>query len=1261
MQLTKPQKQIWDMECFAGGAISVICTSLMRQGNAEESLLQEAANKLFLFNDALRTKIQMTDSEITQIVMPYNNQVFPVLQFSNAEEMDSYAEQYAQRALDIRGALCEISIVVMPDSYGLLVKIHHIIADAWTMALLATQFNMLMEGEIPPHASYQDYCSKQLASVNSKKELRDRRYFLDAVRTMGEPVYISNRQTKGHLARRLVRTIPGEDVERITAFATQCNCSVFSVFATALACYISRINNNAEKLCIGTTVLNRTSDSEMYTAGMFVNTVPVFMNVDADMAFQESLEWTEDALLSVFRHQRCNYVELLRQTQEEPLTEGRLFDVILNYMNASIAGTQQKTESKWYHNGIQNESLQIHIDDRQKSGILRITYDYQIAKFTDEDIEQLHNHLLNLLYAGINCPNTHCHALRMLSAAEEQKLRYEYNDTSVKYPINANATVFSLFEENAKKHAEDICMHVCGKNVKYSEMLFYSQVVDAAIREKIRAPKSVIAVIAERSAQMYYAIYGIIRGGNAYLPISPEDPKERIQYILENSGAAAVIVQEQFADLVEDATCINISQLMSAPHEQMPPIASSATPEDTAYIIYTSGSTGNPKGVKISHRSVINRILWMDGAYPLGSDGVILQKTVYTFDVSVWEIFWWGMCGGKMAVSKPGEHAIPARILEEVVMNKVTHLHFVPSVFNLFLRYLEKNRQETYKFASVKHVFLSGEVLEPEMVSRFHQLFDYPAKQLHNLYGPTECTVDVTYYDCTPADEIIPIGSPISNTQAYIVDQYLNLLPEEAMGELVVGGINVGQGYVNNQPLSQKCFVQNPFASGLLYKTGDLAYRRKDGEIIFCGRMDSQMKINGQRVELGEIEATIRSVPAVTAVTVDIYEHNDQKKLVAYYCSEEPVDELIDKACNHKLPHYMIPEWVRVDHIPLLPNGKLDRRAVEKVRGMVAINKTCEPPVDSQEKYICEIFQRVLQQPNVGRNSDFFALGGTSLSVISFLAESGFDDITPALFIQNATPAKLASLRRNRPLCNQYIQTIHQSTTGKKAYVLFPFAGGGAESYSHLVYSVKQINTDISVFFVPFLHNEVECEKAAEEIALLAPKYELYFYSHCVGSAVAMQIIQYLEGKHGIAIKQYIAAASVPLRAAWGINLWNYVPNRALARILRKAGASEFTIPKEQQERILKHFRADTDFAARFFACEPRKIQCPVFVLLAKGDLFTKYSRRIELRWKQYANNLAQVRWVDVDTHYFHAECSDLVAQEMIHTAQCSKADNERL
>ena len=632
----------------------------------------------------------------------------------------------------------------------------------------------------------------------------------------------------------------------------------------------------------------------------------------------------------------------------------------------------------------------------------------------------------------------------------------------------------------------------------------------------------------------------------------------------------------------------------------------------------------------------------MHDKYPLLNEDVILQKTPYTFDVSVWELFWWGISGGSLAVLNPGEHFLPAKILVEVHKSKVTHLHFVPSVFELFLNYLEIHKDECNKFDSVRYVFLSGEVLAVSLVQRFYKLFDYSKVTLHNLYGPTECAVDVTYYDCTPQDvDPVPIGKPIYNTQMYVVDKYMMPVPIGVTGELCIAGVNVGQGYLNNPELTAEKFINNPFGEGRLYKTGDLAYWREDGNIIFAGRKDSQIKLNGQRIELGEIETVISGVNGITSATVIVKKTNGKDILVAFYTGEELGIPYIKENCYAKLPRYMVPNtFIHLDELPLNQSGKMDRKALAQREIEIAGKYESDAPINKTEKFICDAFENILDVKKIGRNSDFFDVGGTSLSMISLLVEKGFENVTAAEFMRNPTPALLSSVIKAKQQSNlEYLEPLYISDKSERILILLPFAGGGAEAYSNLVGDIKKANKDVSIYFIRYLHSVNECGKAADEIAATLCDKDILIYSHCVGSAVALHILKKLESSN-VSVKQYFAGAGIPPRKPMVKNIWNMVPDRIIKAILFKAGANIKTLSDDSICDLLECFRKDTDFANIGFSQFNGKIKTPVSVIVSKKDMFTKNYRQAQKLWQRYAEEVTQVSYIDSKSHYFQSACS---------------------
>ncbi|MGN0447892.1 MAG: hypothetical protein ACI4GC_05020, partial [Acutalibacteraceae bacterium] len=479
------------------------------------------------------------------------------------------------------------------------------------------------------------------------------------------------------------------------------------------------------------------------------------------------------------------------------------------------------------------------------------------------------------------------------------------------------------------------------------------------------------------------------------------------------------------------------------------------------------------------------------------------------------------------------------------------------------------------------------------------------------------------------------------NTQIYIVDKFTNIQPIGVIGELCIAGINVGQGYLNNLDLTAEKFIDNPFGEGKLYKTGDLAYLREDGNIVYVGRNDFQVKIRGLRIELGEIEAVITTVDAVESVAVVINRSGANNTLAAFYTGKTDCTEEIKNICSNKLPKYMVPKAiVRLDKLPLNQSGKLDRKALAEKEIKVNEVKN-EAPINDTESLICKTFEKYLGEKNLDRNSDFFDNGGDSLLMISVLSEKGFEHITSAEFMRNSTPAKLALImQRQKTVTLDYLEPIFMPKNAAKAFILLPFAGGNAEAYTNFVSSLKRRFTDTEIYFMRYLHSIKECENAAKEIADNLNDKEIYFYSHCVGSAVALQILGTLE-KEDVSVKRYFIGASIPPAKPTNKNIWNIVPDFILKRILINAGSYLGSLPNKKAGEILNQFRKDTDFACEIYTKTDLKLHTPINIIISKKDLFSKNYKEAEILWKNYFVNISGIDFIDTKNHYFQSSHSE--------------------
>ncbi len=1235
--------------------------SLCRISNATDlNMLKKSVELLALRHQVLKTAFTVLKSTgaIKQVVLENRKPEFSIIR-----QDEPFSEMALNRIIDEnindsfdlqRDSLFRVTVIDFTDERFMLFHTHHIILDGWCIPVIindlqkyydklskgisAEELSVETEKEADSQTSYAQY-----SNWIKKQDKNEASEYWQTLLSDCSPAHIFGKENKDTTKNKETVTFDTSLSDKLSLlidkFAKENKVSHNTVFECAFSIALQKFSGSDDivfdKVISGRSIPLKNIEN---TVGPFINTVPVRIRSDKNSTVENLIKEIQIQTINANKHGILPLAEIYKASD----INSKLIDALFtfeNYYTGDISDIENGPLSLKFISFKEQTEFNLNVSIIKENNIYTVRTSYTNDIYTEKEMSDFINEYISILGSFLDRTKK----IKDISVADMSVID-EFNNTAHTFDIPESTTLFSLFEKTAKENAEKVCIKTAENNITFGELLEISEKLDAGIRNITNGKKSVIAVIAERSAEMYGAIYGIIRGGNAYLPIDPDYPQERIDYILEKSKAAAVIVQDKFINKSGNVPCIDMTdKLKTFKIENMSVPDCCATPEDTAYVIFTSGSTGEPKGAKISHKSAVNRILWMHDKYPLESNDVILQKTPYTFDVSVWELFWWGICGGSLAVSKPGEHFLPAKIIDEVNNRKVTHLHFVPSVFELFLNYLESHTEEIHKFDSVKYVFLSGEALTAHLVNRFYELYDCNKVTIHNLYGPTECAVDVTYYDCvSDAIDPIPIGRPIYNTQMYIVDKYCKPVPIGVTGELCIAGDNVGQGYLNNPVLTAEKFIDNPFGKGKMYKTGDLAYRREDGNIIFAGRKDSQIKLNGQRIELGEIECVIKESDGVDNVAVIVSSINDRDVLVAYYTGRVGEEESIKEHCYAKLPKYMVPgAVVHIDKLPLNRSGKLDRKLLKNFEFKILTDTENEAPVNDEEKSICEVFRSVLGVKNVSRNSDFFDIGGSSLSMISVLSESAFENITAAEFMRNSTPARLALLMKNKNNdIYEYLEPLYVAEKEKQIIIVLPFAGGGSEAFVNFVNSLKKKNADISVYFIRYLHSAYECEKAAAEILTAFKEKEIIIYSHCVGSAVALQIIRYIE-RQNISIRQYFAGASIPPAKAVRKNIWNIVPDSMIKTILTGAGADIKNLPDDKICDLLKRFRKDTDFANVSFSDFKGRINTPVSVVISKKDMFTKNYKQAEKLWKKYADNVVNVEFINSNSHYFQSENSE--------------------
>jgi amino acid adenylation domain-containing protein len=526
-----------------------------------------------------------------------------------------------------------------------------------------------------------------------------------------------------------------------------------------------------------------------------------------------------------------------------------------------------------------------------------------------------------------------------------------------------------------------------GGTLRYSEFEAAVNHIAEVLRANGIERDECVAVIVPRSPELVVAIHGILRAGAAYVPIDPEYPSLRVRAIVEESGASAVVAGTEYAELTDELGVVRVEPTTAGAD----PVEPIARPDDLAYVIYTSGSTGQPKGVEIEHRSVVNRLRWMQRRYPLGPDDVILQKTPVTFDVSVWELMWWAMAGASVALLEPCGERDPRKIVAALARHRVTVMHFVPSMLGPFLDEMEAQPDSVHRLTSLHTVFCSGEALTPALVERFNRVFGaIGVPRLVNLYGPTEATVDVSYFDCpsTGPVDMVPIGKPIDNTTLLVLDERGNTCPVGVPGELNIAGVGLARGYRGRPDLTAASFAEDQrVPGGRRYRTGDLARWRADGNLEFLGRIDDEVKVRGNRVSLGEVQAAMESCPGVrSAVVIAEPSNTHGTHLIGYFVGDFVFLDQLGDHLAQRWPAYMIPNsFVELNALPLTASGKVDRRALPRPG---APDRSAVAPRTRAEAALVDVFSSVLGVDSVGVHDNFFAVGGDSILALAVRSEA---------------------------------------------------------------------------------------------------------------------------------------------------------------------------------------------------------------------------------------------------------------------------------
>lgn len=981
MRLTSAQKQLYDMEVFAGESIGVICGTVLFDKVYDVDEMKCAINEVYRTNESLRTRIKVENGEPVQYVTEYTERDIKVLSFNTKEEVHKFADKMAHTPFDFSGNLCELDILMSEKFCGVIYRLHHIISDGWTLALIASHFYKILNREPVDAFPYSAYIDEEAKYLQSKRAIKDKEYFIGQYHKIDEPVYFCDTAPTIGKSIRKSYIIDKLETSKIMKYVEKENISAYTFFLTLINTYFSKIKNNAENFFVGTTVLNRTTHSQRNTAGMFVNTVPFLAEMDNESDFVTNIKNTEESIFSLFRHQKYNYVDMLSE-----IGENRLFDIIFSYQNNTIYGDH--TLSTWYHNGMQNESLQIHIDDRDSDGIFRIHYDYQIEKFTEEDIDTLHQRLMTLLCDAIENPDKPLYELEYLTTEEKQKLLYEFNNTIVEYPQDKG--VYEVFENQVVKTPDKTA--VIFKDIKLTYSQLNDKIKECADRLNSLGLKAddVVAVHLERSYELIVFQLAILKIGAIFLPVDKRYPVDRIQQMCINCDVKLLITDE----LEKSSVNANVILLNDFNSVSSTKAAETVTNLGDCYIIYTSGSTGTPKGCLLTGKGLLNFCLNNNTLETLNNieDPIFACVNSASFDYFIAETLLPLTNGFTTVVLDDNESTMQDRFLDVVTKNNINVIMTTPTRLKIYFN-------DKYNCSALKNmacICTSGEPLTPELLEQMYT--KSPDAMVYNPIGPSECSVWDMGGRLEKSDGLdVHIGKPIANAQIYIVDRYLNPTPMGVTGEICIAGDGVGSGYINNPKLTAERFIENPFGEGKLYKTGDLAYWRPDGNICYVGRNDFQVKVRGLRIELGEIESVLEAIDGVEhAVAVVRNDDQNRQLICAFYTGTEIDTKELRTILSSTLPRYMVPHiFTYLETLPMTVSGKLDRKALPEI-DLTNISAEAEyvAPITEEETILTKAITTILNIERVSLLDNFFNIGGDSIRaiyVVSEIEEMGYE------------------------------------------------------------------------------------------------------------------------------------------------------------------------------------------------------------------------------------------------------------------------------
>jgi len=958
-------------------------------GMLDKAALRRSFASLAARHESLRTRLHLDDESRTQQVLPHTD--IQILEDRTDEaQLKTRVEAEIARPFDLRqGPLLRVTLLELDAQEHVLVLVqHHIVSDGWSMGVMVQELMQLYaaysQGQdctlTPLPIQYGDYALWQRRWMEAGEKTRQLDYWRQLLGgtqpVLALPLDRPRPAQQSFLgARQDIQLDPGL-VTGLKALAQREGVTLFMLLLASFQLFLYRYSGQRD-IRVGVPIANRNRVETEALIGFFVNTQVLKADLDAAMTFAELLQHTKRRALEAQAHQDLPFEQLVEALQpERSLSHNPLFQVMFNHQAQVRTAIQQLPGLRVVSLEHETRTAQfdLSLDTQETEDGLWASLTYATDLFDASTAARMLRHWLGLLRGAVADTTRPLQDLAMLDLTERQQILEQWNATARDYP--QNQWVHHLIEAQAERQPQATALVFAEQRIDYAELNRRANRLAHRLIEAGVGPDVRVGLAVERSFDMVIGLLAVLKAGGAYVPLDPDYPRERLAYMLDDSGVQLLLTQAPLLGQLPIPqgleTLVLGESSFETYSEQNPAVALDG--ENLAYVIYTSGSTGQPKGAGNRHSALLNRLQWMQEAYGLSAADSVLQKTPFSFDVSVWEFFWPLMTGSRLVIAAPGDHRDPARLIHLINAEQVTTLHFVPSMLQAFLQ-----DAAVSSCRSLQRIVCSGEALP---VDAQQQVFaKLPHAGLYNLYGPTEAAIDVTHWTCVDEGrDTVPIGRPIANLGCYLLDDNFEPVPVGVLGELYLGGAGLARGYHRRPALTAERFIAHPFVHGeRLYRTGDLARYREDGVIEYAGRIDHQVKLRGLRIELGEIEARLLEHEQVREAAVLAV---DGKYLVGYLVLHHASDdwrEVLGAHLAEHLPDYMVPaQWVLLEQMPLSPNGKLDRKALPKADASLMAREYIAPQSELEQQ-VAAIWAEVLHVQRVGLHDNFFELGGHSL------------------------------------------------------------------------------------------------------------------------------------------------------------------------------------------------------------------------------------------------------------------------------------------